>query len=373
MKRRPPPEKFNHWAYVFVLFCVLQWVNGKRSAFPLRRVFILTSASFAQFTRIPTFHAFESNIPHLNRRSCGRCSFSPASRRNDLPNSTPRDLIAIACFGSTTGLLPFVLTLRTTGSKASILIFIDRQARVAMPARVRATALACGCEFVEVGDLERFHRNEKMIARFFYWHDFLRVNHRKYKRVCLMDSADIVFQCDPFRRSFRENFLRVTEENVNGSEWQQKTASIIVGQKIAANALSNVRNLNVGIVTGNTKSLLILLSEFRWFFLNFSEDKINAIIQSYIPDQVIINLIIRLRNIPYIPYESGGLFTSLWRLFNRPEISWRLGEWRKHNGSDFACAVHMYDRSESFTGSVLQRCAPFIERSDIRFDNVRFD
>jgi hypothetical protein len=188
-----------------------------------------------------------------------------------------------------------------------------------------------------------------------------------------VDAADVIFQCDPFRRLFRAGFLRITEENVNGSEWQQTTAAIVVGSSEAQRLVRGFPTLNIGIITGTPATILPLLSAFRSFFRNLSADTANTLIWSYIPDQVVMNLLIRMHNISVTPYQSGGIFTSLWRLFNRPELRWTIGEWRRDNRSDYSCGIHMYDRSESFAESVVSSCKPFVERSDIRFDNVRFD
>jgi hypothetical protein len=160
---------------------------------------------------------------------------------------------------------------------------------------------------------------------------------------------------------------------VKGSEWQQITATIIVGKSEAERIIRGFPTLNIGIITGTVPVILHFLSIFRSFFRNLSIETINTLIQNYIPDQVIMNLIIRQQNIPFVPYESGGIFTSLWRLFNRHEMNWRLGEWRHPNKSDYSFGLHLYDRSESFTESVLQSCKPFVQVSDIRFDNVHFD
>jgi hypothetical protein len=242
-----------------------------------------------------------------------------------------------------------------------------------MPSRVRSIVVGCGCEFVNVGDLRGFHRNEKMILRFFYWHDFLLLNHQRFKRVILADVADVVFQCDPFRRLFPVDSIHITEENVNGSEWQYKTATIVVGTSEATRIIRGYPTLNIGLMTGTRETILPLLSAFRAYFRDLLDDKIDDLITNYIPDQVVMNLLIRMNNISFTPYKSGEMLTSLWRLFNRPEMEWVLGKWRHSNKSDYPCGIHLYDRSESFAKSVFSQCQPAIERSDVRFDNVRFD
>lgn len=139
---------------------------------------------------------------------CTLCTYSPSNYK---PNSTPRDVIIADCRNTASGIIPFARSLRTVGSKASIVILTDDTAYKSISTLTTSFLEHCGVTIVNFGK-ELFPHDP--LKKGIYWvYEFLKMNMHQIDRVVYCDLFDTFFQGDPFYEEFPEDELIVFDEN----------------------------------------------------------------------------------------------------------------------------------------------------------------
>lgn len=159
------------------------------------------------------FNVSNVNIPDLEHFKCiGKCPLCNFKQFNKLNNSNPRDFIFCFAFGTTKNILPFIRSLRTTGSKASVAIFLDDKAYNSINQATFLTAKDCGMQFYNLGNLGILKKPEIMSLPYFLSYYIIHQNFRNIDRLIIMDLFDSAFQADPFTTYLNQSFLHLSPE-----------------------------------------------------------------------------------------------------------------------------------------------------------------
>lgn len=137
---------------------------------------------------------------------CPACNFTPLYP----PSSSKRDVVLAAALNSITRAEVFLRTLRMTGSRCRIILFLDSKQSIE-PFYLRFFK-SCEIEPVYVDN-----RDDKVIiggskmTRYYYYHQWLSKHINEVDRVLHSDTFDVFFQSDPFR----EEMLPLHSNNVS--------------------------------------------------------------------------------------------------------------------------------------------------------------
>lgn len=153
---------------------------------------------------------------------CGPMRHSPSS------NSSSRDLVITVMINMTTNAATFVRTLRSTGCKATVVVFVDQLFMNSLNSRQIKMFVACGVNFINIGQFNQPYRDKVYEARHLLIYDFLLKYRSDFDRVIFIDMADSFFQMDPFTTDFGYYTMGVTSELVtlnndptNNTRWIQ--------------------------------------------------------------------------------------------------------------------------------------------------------
>jgi hypothetical protein len=151
--------------------------------------------------------------------------------------------------GSTTNILTFVRTLRSTGCSAAIVIFCDKQFMKVLNRRQEATLTKCGVNFINIGKLYSPYAQYLFETRHLLYYDFLKTYRSSFDRILILDIADTFFQIDPFTTDFGYRTMAVTSELVtlnddeeNNTQWiriadpDYKSHKAFYNDRVALNA-----------------------------------------------------------------------------------------------------------------------------------------
>ena len=164
--------------------------------------FGLYSVSYFSYRKTKFIHdekqsnnQINNNYPQnrLKGNMCPLCNFTPLYP----PSSTRRDVVLAAALNQIERAEIFIRTLRMTGSKCRIILFLDRQ-------KIQSYYLhffdICDVEPVFVNNLNNMVliKGSKM-ARYYYYHQWLSEHINEVDRILHSDTFDVFFQSDPFR------------------------------------------------------------------------------------------------------------------------------------------------------------------------------
>lgn len=194
---------------------------------------------------------------------CPLCMLKPLHP----PTSTERDVILAAALTKLKRVEFFLRTLRSTGSKARIILFVSRYSTISRS--WRKFFKACNVEPVYVPMSNEVLDSAPKLSRYYYYQQWLSANIESVDRVLHTDTFDVIFQSDPFFPSINSSKLYFTFEPVTlaSSHW---TASWInqcydedLGEKFW-NANTSCSGVTVGGARPFLKYLDILLSTPKW-------------------------------------------------------------------------------------------------------------
>jgi hypothetical protein len=210
-------------------------------------------------TLIFTFNAFLSLfyfIPNLFGQShtthhCPLCTFSPIHS----PTSTRRDAILAASLSELKRVEYFLRTLRTTGTRARIILFLDN-AKTASPGW-RRFFKACDIEPVFIEHLNPVIHSAPKLSRYYFAQQWLRKHIDEVDRVIHTDTFDVIFQSDPFIPRFNASRLYFTLEPVTlgESHWTMEWMQQCYGRN-AVKPFHDRRVSCSGVTAGGAKPFL---------------------------------------------------------------------------------------------------------------------
>lgn len=293
---------------------------------------------------------------------CPSCNFESRSLRS---NSSPQDAILITMLNCTYNLVPFTRSLRTTGSKALVVIFIDDLAKQKIDTSLSTFAANCGITFIYIGKTN-FTRNELLLFRNPLLFDFLKLRPNLFKRILIVDLFDSIFQGDPFYEDFDTTTVGFSVETHRCDVGQIRNAGYLVGKK-QAKVFFNHSCVNIGTIVGCYEHVVMFLYHYVNYLKNIPEEKMKKLY--WIPDQVILNTMINLNitdelGIKIHLYKNDEPYAVLMNLFKTKGVPFDVGYFKPYENSMYPFVVHLFDRSRRFCKSVLDRCPQIFPTND---------
>lgn len=294
----------------------------------------------------------------INLSTCVPCNFPIRNKRS---NSQRNDVVLTSAFSKTYNVVPFTRSLRTTGSKASILIFVDVISEYKINHGETGKFLrSCGVTCVLIGLISQ-SRHKLLTLRNSVIYDFLKLRQNFLYRGLILDLYDTIFQGDPFHKDLNESEIGITIETEPCDSTQQWGARLLFGP--IAYLLIKKPCVNAGTIIGSIPMLVRYL-EFYTAYLN----SINPIVLKKIkkfPDQVIMNLLVgfELTEIPLHLYKVTDEYVGLWDVFNS-SATFKIGHFKMPDQVEYPLVVHLFDRSLVFYHSILNSCPQLFPVSD---------
>lgn len=287
-------------------------------------------------------------------KKCPSCNFESRSIHS---NSSPQDAILVTMLNCTYNLVPFTRSLRTTGCKALLIMFIDDLAKKKIDSALSTFASNCGITFISVGKTN-FTRNELLLVRNPLIYDFLKLRPTIFKRILIVDLFDSIFQGDPFYEEFDTNTVGFSLETHRCDVGQIRNAGFLIGKKNAS-VFFKRRCVNIGTIVGCYDHVLRFLYYYINYLHNIPEEKFKKLY--WIPDQVILNTMINTNltdelGIKIHLYQNNEPYAVLMNLFKTNNVTFDVGYFKPYEDSMYPFVVHLFDRSKRFCKSVIDRC-----------------
>jgi hypothetical protein len=188
--------------------------------------------------------------------------------------------------------VPCIRSLRTSGSRCSVVIFTDSDVFASIP--FRAFLADCGCALISIGKLFSDKRNYLFMLRNSACYDWLRYRDWLFDRVILIDLFDTIFQGDPFTEEITENVIAFSVETAKIRGNHLRGAAILAGRAAADQKVAWQDVVNCGTVIGSTRTVLSFLAlEFR-LIRKLAPKEYEALIATNYPDQALVNVLVRL-------------------------------------------------------------------------------
>lgn len=223
------------------------------------RGFWMGSRIYLQITGlILSFVLITFLLPSKQQNSLGGKSMCPpcTGLRDKWGNSTQDDLIIAGIFGGGSRVMPFLRTLRSVGSRASVVLLTN------------LTKDDKSIESFNDCDAELFHVevNESMMGlyphslRYIGAHQYLTTTTRKFNRIFHTDSFDVFFQKDPFTSDIKKDYLYFVLEEplIKDSTWNTGWMERAYGKEVAAQ-MGNYTVSCSGTVIGGADQFRIYL------------------------------------------------------------------------------------------------------------------
>lgn len=304
------------------------------------RFYSLFYHSYTNYTFVPT---------PPKEGMCTPCDFAV---RNTEPNSTPRDLILTVALGGVQNLIVFMRTLRTTGSKCSVVILTDHKAYLAIGDETREYAQNCGCQIIDCGDdpVQEYKFGPHNYC-YYLMYLFLYNNQGKFDRVVNIDLYDAAFQGDPFNFQVNTTHLNMIDEGsdytTDNGEW-----------------MYNWYKDGFGLLTDEERKDLYLCSGYLGgppsLFMLFIEEFLKITIwEKGIADQATYNYLVTkgaLANVSRNKVRKNELVYNIAfkRLKDEPN---QMGDIRTIRNVNFhSVIIHQYYFSPPFAVSLLRAC-----------------
>lgn len=171
---------------------------------------LIDSLKFYKFVwEIETRPNFNIDFIQNITESCEPCTYEPKNLHN---NSTPRDVILAYAIGGAYNLIPFMRTLRTTGSKASVVFFVDDKAYNSISDHTMAYVKNCGVNFIKMGKVIHTGKYSQYSIGYLYMQEFIKQNLHRIDRVMRGDMYDMLFQGDPFYDELPKGQVQLVDE-----------------------------------------------------------------------------------------------------------------------------------------------------------------
>lgn len=155
--------------------------------------------------------------------NCRICNYTV---RNTKENSSPKDVAIIPAVGLTQNIEVFSRTLRTTGSKCSLVILLDNNTYFSLDNEAKEELEACGAQIINCGSTVLLTRIDAFDYCYAFTALFIEANRHLIDRAIRFDMYDTVLQGDPFNYQVDSKLnlidegvpLRIRLGDING-EW----------------------------------------------------------------------------------------------------------------------------------------------------------
>jgi hypothetical protein len=234
----------------------LSWLRVTRRSFVVLLIIFCVSLLNSVLTLLYLVpKVFSPPIPPSNGSSCPLCSFAPLHT----PTSSRRDVILAAALTELKRVEYFLRTLRTTGTRARIILFLDN-AETASVDWLRFFQ-ACDIEPVFVEHVNPVIRSAPKLSRYYFYQQWLLKHIDEVDRVIHTDTFDVIFQSDPFLPHLNASKLYFTFEPVTlgDSHWTMQWIQQCYGK----DSVKPFRRLPVscsGVTAGGARPFLTYLT-----------------------------------------------------------------------------------------------------------------
>jgi len=133
-----------------------------------------------------------SHMLHFPYHQYPLCRFQTISTVSD---SSTRDLIITSMISDITGIVPFLRSLRTTRSQASVVVLVDQDADRLLSNDIKSFIRESRAFLFNVGQL---NAKKSEFLPFMLYYDFLCEIETVYDRILLIDCHSTIFREDPF-------------------------------------------------------------------------------------------------------------------------------------------------------------------------------
>ena len=301
----------------------------------------------------------------IDLKKCIPCNFTVRNYKSD---STERDVVLGTALHKTYTIIPYVRTLRTTGSKAQVIFFMDHVAISRLTTETTNFLKDCGVSVMFVNVSDDADRKAMLMTRNLILAEFLTDHVQDFDRVLITDIYDTTFQGDPFYSEFERDAIMLSRETKKVELAQLREAKLlagVLGYQSLKNQFQDYYCINVGTITGECHKV----AKFLQLYVNLFESVNNLYgsLNSGFIDQVLANILVRAK----IPEENGlkvklyneyDLHHCMWYVYGRKEVDYTIGNYRI--GQNYPLSVHLYDREKTFCESVRNACLPTFQTKD---------
>ncbi|OHT01096.1 hypothetical protein TRFO_01672 [Tritrichomonas foetus] len=194
---------------------------------------------------------------------CPICNFTSLHK----PTSTRRDVVLAAALTELKRVEYFLRTLRTTGTLARVILFLDSK-KTASTNWLKFFS-ACNIEPVFISKQDPVVRSAPKLSRYYFYQQWLSKHITEVDRVLHTDTFDVIFQSDPFIPIITQDSLFFTIEPVSlgGSHWTDQWITQCYGKNISRQFSSKPVSCS-GVTVGGAAQFLtyldVLLSTPKW-------------------------------------------------------------------------------------------------------------
>ena len=300
--------------------------------------------------------------------TCKLCNFI-IDNNGTIPNSSNRDVILLVAFRKLYNLYPLVRSIRTTGCKAKIIVFIDVIAEQSQNREYFTRMEDCGVQFITLYEYDPKFLDDVYYYRYLIFHNFLFINQENIDRVIAIDLFDSIAQHDPFTVDFNKDKMYFSNEGylLKENDFNLKTLEFAFEGLKKINESFDKSNVNYhqliqkpiingGIQAGGIKPFL----KFSKFMSIIGDSETMS---AYGPDQAFLNYFLHTGSFDDLfKYEiditkSGFISTiGVWLTDEDNEFpsTAQLGNFER--GGMKPAIIHQFDRSQILYDAVLTAC-----------------
>jgi hypothetical protein len=231
----------------------------------------------------------------------------------------------------------------------------------------------CGCTIIIVPD-SWIAKKRVVVVRFPIIFSFLKRHVSDFDRILMADIFDTVFQGDPFHKDLGRDFIGISEESIPCDRMQKESGALLVERGLL-NAFWYEDNCkNLGVLIGGINPMMQFLEILSRELRSVRSTLLDIMEMA---DQVIANVLYGsglLSKINIRIWREADEYRAIWNLFDRANVTYRIGEYRLFADGKYPLVVHMYDRGKRFLESVVEACPSFPTVFPyVRYDRVVWD
>ena len=315
--------------------------------------------------------------------NCKSCSFV-VDNNGTKPNSSERDAILLVAFRKLINLYPFVHSIRTTGCKARIFVFMDKQAAETQEDEFYQQMEECGVQFIKLYEFDPSFLDDVYYYRYIIYHNFLFANKDYLDRVITTDLYDTIAQHDPFTEDFRSDRVYFSNEGylIKDNDVNLKTLEIAFDGLVKINRSFKKEDVDYHhlirhpIINGGIQAGGIL--PFINFSLFMTRIGNPITMDAYGPDQAFLNYFLHtgaFDNIfKYQIDKAETTFLSTIGVYltdDEVELPKNVDLGNIQRGNKKPALIHQFDRSKTMYNAVLKACPNWFNVVDYCRDRSR--
>lgn len=342
-------------------FPTIEEINSEKELFETNYERPSCTAEGIQNIKPPRFTSKLSSIkwftPDLEQKllsvtmdHCPLCKMDGYYKSN---SSTPRDFIVTAGFNCTNNIQSFLRSLRSTGCKATVVIFVDDLGFEKLHEFQQMLIFNCGAVLINVGAINKRYY-DKYGSRHLFFFKFIYEYKHLIDRVIFADLFDIFYQEDPFTDDFNSTGAFASTEFNKFKDCPQNTKWVkSVDKNYAQDFYADKTALCFGLYYGSINCMLkfydIIFKQPDWSIF-----KLKDIDQGYLNYYFYKGI-----------FSSNGLHLRGTRLGDKI-VTTRGGQASDHlgpngevllKGSDVVPSVlHNYNRQCKFLQAIQEKC-----------------